>query len=87
MINVIIIFVIFFLFIFVFYKYNEKETHKKYQLIHYLNNSYYNKNQHNQKNCPRGCNKEKKCLYSDYCYNSNSENPFCCINDKQCEKC
>ena len=87
MIKITLIFIIFFLILFLFYKHHQKETHKKYQLIHYLNNQYYNKDQHNHPNCPRGCNNQKKCLYPQYCYNSNPNKPFCCINDKQCEKC
>ena len=87
MIKITLIFTLFFLIMFLFYNYNKKETHKKYQLIHYLNNYYYNKDQHNHKNCPRGCNNQKQCVYPQYCYNSNPKDPFCCVNDLQCQKC
>ena len=87
MIQLILIFILFFIILFIFYQLNLKQNHKKYQLIHYLNNEYYNKDQHNRKNCPRGCNEQKQCLYPQYCYNSNPKDPFCCVNDSQCQKC
>lgn len=87
MIKILLIFIIFFIILYLYYKYNEYETHKKYQLIYYLNNNFYNKNQHNNLNCPRGCSKNKKCIFSQYCYNSSPINSHCCINDDQCKNC
>lgn len=87
MLKILLIFIIFILILYIFYKYNNEMNHKKHQLIFYLNNQYYNKNQHNHPKCPRGCSKNKKCMYSQYCYNSNPISPICCINDNQCNNC
>ena len=70
-----------------YYLYIQKHHHQKFQLIYYLNNEYYNKDNHNHKKCPRGCNKEKKCLYPDYCYNSSPYKSVCCVDDTQCKDC
>ena len=71
-----------------FYKSMNEQNNKKTQLLFYLNNPYYNRNQYNHTNCPRGCSsKTKKCLYPHLCYNSNSNDPLCCIQDEQCNKC
>lgn len=81
----ILLFIVFYIGYLVFDQY----LHQKYRAI-YSNHSEKHGlwlSYHENRNCPRGCNRKKECPFGNYCYNCQGGTAQCCCYDSQCKEC